>query len=409
MLHEISGVHVFMVDRRFMQHLSTSKFEIHLSGNMGQTLSEPVTAKETSSCANEFVKVGASCMQGWRINMEDAHTHLLSLAEDKEAMFFAVYDGHGGAKVAEYAGINLHKKIVSHSSYKKGDIVDAMKSSFLEVDSDMLKDENMKDELAGTTAVVVLIKNGKIYCGNVGDSRSVASVAGAVQQLSFDHKPSNEGETKRIVAAGGWVEFNRVNGNLALSRALGDFVFKKNEKKPPEEQIVTAYPDVVVKDLTSDHEFIVLACDGIWDVMTNDEVVEFVRTRIAARMEPEQICEELMTRCLAPDCQMGGLGCDNMTVVLVCLLQGESYEDLANKCSRVYNTSGHEDSLILSESSASEAEDDSKPDAYQQRDCNRAEQVSCGLNRSAPVQSSEQPLLSGLDSGVRDGEELTIA
>ncbi|GIX73428.1 probable protein phosphatase 2C T23F11.1 [Caerostris darwini] len=385
---------------------------------MGQTLSEPVTAKETSSCANDFVKVGASCMQGWRINMEDAHTHLLSLAEDKEASFFAVYDGHGGAKVAEYAGNNLHKKIVSHPSYKKGEVVDAIKSSFLEVDADMLKDENMRDELAGTTAVIVLIKNGKIYCGNVGDSRAVASVAGAVQQLSFDHKPSNEGEVKRIVAAGGWVEFNRVNGNLALSRALGDFVFKKNEKKPAEEQIVTAYPDVVVRDLTPDHEFIVLACDGIWDVMTNDEVVSFIRTRIAIRMEPEQICEELMTRCLAPDCQMGGLGCDNMTVVLVCLLQGESYEELANKCYRVYSST-QDDTLILSESSTSEAEDEceednSKSESFHQRDamlrdCN----VSTNRPSTVPSNLSEKPPASHLPGLVqmdsRDGGELTIA
>ncbi|KAL1427662.1 hypothetical protein MTO96_017351 [Rhipicephalus appendiculatus] len=252
---------------------------------MGQTLSEPVTAKETSSCMNDQVKVGASCMQGWRINMEDAHTHLLSLSEDKDAAFFA---------------------IVSQPSYQRGDVVDAIKKGFLEVDSDMLKDDTMKDELAGTTAVVVLLKGGRIYCGNVGDSRAIASVGGHVQQLSFDHKPGNELETRRIIAAGGWVEFNRVNGNLALSRALGDFVFKKNEKKSPEEQIVTAYPDVVVKDLTPDHEFILLACDGIWDVLSNEEVVEFVRARIAAKMEPEQICEELMTRCLAPDCQMGG-------------------------------------------------------------------------------------------------------
>ncbi|CAL1266500.1 unnamed protein product [Larinioides sclopetarius] len=388
--------------------------------NMGQTLSEPVTAKETSSCANDFVKVGASCMQGWRINMEDAHTHLLSLADDKEACFFAVYDGHGGAKVAEYAGNNLHKKIVSHPAYKKGDIVEAIKQSFLEVDADMLKDENMRDELAGTTAVVILIKHGKIYCGNVGDSRAVASVAGAVQQLSFDHKPSNEGEVKRIVAAGGWVEFNRVNGNLALSRALGDFVFKKNEKKPPEEQIVTAYPDVVVKDLTPDHEFIVLACDGIWDVMTNDEVVNFIRTRIAIRMEPEQICEELMTRCLAPDCQMGGLGCDNMTVVLVCLLQGESYEELANKCYRVY-TSTQDDNLILSESSASEAEDDceednTKSEGFHQRDSmlrdcnvpsNRPANVPSNLSEKPPT--SHLPGLVQMDPSTREGGELTIA
>ena len=74
---------------------------------------------------------------------------------------------------------------------------------------------------------------------NVGDSRAIASVNGNVDVLSLDHKPVNDTEIKRIQAAGGWVEFNRVNGNLALSRALGDFVFKRNEKKTAEEQIVT--------------------------------------------------------------------------------------------------------------------------------------------------------------------------
>lgn len=151
----------------------------------------------------------------------------------------------------------------------------------------LLKDEQMREELAGTTAICVLLKNKKIYCGNVGDSRAIASVRGSVQQLSYDHKPNNELETKRIVAAGGWVEFNRVNGNLALSRALGDFVFKKNEKKRAEEQIVTAMPDVEVCELTDDHEFIVIACDGIWDVLSNEEVLEFVRNRIAQKISPE--------------------------------------------------------------------------------------------------------------------------
>jgi protein phosphatase 2C family protein 2/3 len=123
----------------------------------------------------------------------------------------------------------------------------------------------------------------------VGDSRSIASVRGRVQNLSYDHKPNNELESKRIIAAGGWVEFNRVNGNLALSRALGDFVFKKNESKRAEEQIVTAFPDVEIKELTNDHEFILLACDGIWDVLSNEEVLEFVRTRIAQMIPPETV------------------------------------------------------------------------------------------------------------------------
>jgi len=162
----------------------------------------------------------------------------------------------------------------------------------------------------------------------------VACVDGTVQQLSYDHKPNNDSETKRIVAAGGWVEFNRVNGNLALSRALGDFIFKKNDRKSAEEQIVTAYPDVIMRDLTASHEFIIMACDGIWDVMSNQEVVQFVRARIAQRAEPSVICEDLLNTCLAPDAQMGGLGCDNMTVILICILQGGTYEQLASRCSK---------------------------------------------------------------------------
>lgn len=84
--------------------------------------------------------------------------------------------------------------------------------------------------------------------------------------------------------------------------------------------------------MAKDWEFIVLACDGIWDVMTNEDVLQFCRARIGMGMQPEEICEELMNNCLAPDCQMGGLGGDNMTVVLVCLLHGKPYSDLVARC-----------------------------------------------------------------------------
>lgn len=103
----------------------------------------------------------------------------------------------------------------------------------------MLNDDALKNEQAGTTAVTILIKDGRLYCANVGDSRAIASINGNLEVLSLDHKPSNPIEMKRITNAGGWVDSNRVNGNLALSRALGDFTFKRNEKRPPEEQIVT--------------------------------------------------------------------------------------------------------------------------------------------------------------------------
>ena len=97
---------------------------------------------------------------------------------------------------------------------------------------------------------------------NAGDSRSVLGVKGRAKPLSFDHKPQNEGEKARITAAGGFVDFGRVNGNLALSRAIGDFEFKKSAELAPEQQIVTAYPDVVVHEMGDDDEFLVIACDG---------------------------------------------------------------------------------------------------------------------------------------------------
>jgi protein phosphatase PTC2/3 len=115
---------------------------------------------------------------------------------------------------------------------------------------------------------------------NAGDSRTVLGVKGRAKPLSFDHKPQNEGisgprlfawslqanfvagEKARISAAGGFVDFGRVNGNLALSRAIGDFEFKKSADLSPEQQIVTAFPDVITHEVSSDDEFLVIACDG---------------------------------------------------------------------------------------------------------------------------------------------------
>lgn len=177
-------------------------------------------------------------MQGWRVHMEDAHTHILSLPDDPSAAFFAVYDGHGGADVAQYAGKHLHKFVVKRPEYE-ADPGDALQQAFLDIDDAMLEDEQLQEQLAGSTAVTVLIKDNKLYCANAGDSRAVACVNGRVDVLSLDHKPNSETEKKRICEAGGFVEYNRVNGSLALSRALGDFVFKRNTSKTPQEQIVT--------------------------------------------------------------------------------------------------------------------------------------------------------------------------
>lgn len=85
----------------------------------------------------------------------------------------------------------------------------------------------------------MVTEDNHIYVANAGDSRSIIGISGKAKPLSFDHKPTDEGEMNRIIKAGGFVEFGRVNGNLALSRAIGDFEFKQNDKLSPESQIVT--------------------------------------------------------------------------------------------------------------------------------------------------------------------------
>ncbi|XP_058823578.1 probable protein phosphatase 2C T23F11.1 [Topomyia yanbarensis] len=298
---------------------------------MGQTLSEPETSKESAFCQNDYYKVGSSCMQGWRIHMEDSHTHILSLPDDPGTAFFAVYDGHGGANIAQYAGKHLHKFVTRRPEYGN-DVKRALQRGFLDIDEAMLNDESLKEQMAGSTAVAVVIKNDRLYCANAGDSRAIACIGGKLDVLSFDHKPNNPSELERIKKAGGYVEYNRVNGYLALSRALGDFSLKRSSDKLPEEQVVTAYPDVEERQISEDWDFLVIACDGIWDVLPSQSVLEFVQAEIAQGIYPQNICENLMTRCLAPDCQMGGIGGDNMTVIIVCFLHGRPYEDLVTRC-----------------------------------------------------------------------------
>lgn len=113
---------------------------------------------------------------------------------------------------------------------------------------------HFRNDMSGCTATTALFTNKKIFVANAGDSRTVLGVKGTAKAMSFDHKPDNEGERARIISAGGFVDSDRVNGNLALSRAIGDFDFKRLSIDP-EEQIVTAFPDVMEHDISPDDEF----------------------------------------------------------------------------------------------------------------------------------------------------------
>ncbi|KAJ0002196.1 hypothetical protein NQD34_001992 [Periophthalmus magnuspinnatus] len=176
---------------------------------------------------------------------------------------------------------------------------------------------------SGTTAVVALIRGKQLIVANAGDSRCVVSERGKAVDMSYDHKPEDELELARIKNAGGKVTMDgRVNGGLNLSRAIGDHFYKRNKALPPEEQMISAMPDIKVLTLNEEHDFMVIACDGIWNVLSSQEVVDFV----SERMKPDQsdktrslssIVEELLDHCLAPDTSGDGTGCDNMTCMIV--------------------------------------------------------------------------------------------
>ncbi|KAF8908875.1 phosphatase 2C-like domain-containing protein [Gymnopilus junonius] len=297
---------------------------------MGQTLSVPATNKTSESGANDQYFFAISEMQGWRITMEDAHTALLDLDSEpgNTNAFFAVYDGHGGSTVARFAGLNVHKRLVSEETYQQGDYESALKKAFLGTDEDLLANPAHTRDPSGCTAVAALItRDNKIYVANAGDSRSVISIQGEVKPLSFDHKPTSATERARISAAGGYIEYGRVNGNLALSRALGDFEFKKNYSLGPEAQIITANPDVTCHEITDEDEFLVLACDGIWDCLSSQQCVDFVRYQVSEGKELTEICEMIFEHCLAPDTTSGaGIGCDNMTIMIIAITHGRTKE-----------------------------------------------------------------------------------
>lgn len=169
-------------------------------------------------------------MQGWRRSMEDSHIARTDLSNGMS--LFGVFDGHGGDKTALYVKKHYVKALTNLSSFKSKNFRLALEESFLKIDEMMLSDSGKKElgpqDESGCTATVALVTPTEIFCCNAGDSRTVLSKGKTAIDLSVDHKPNLPDEQRRIYNANGYVEDNRVNGMLALSRALGDFEYKKN-------------------------------------------------------------------------------------------------------------------------------------------------------------------------------------
>ncbi|ORC87138.1 putative protein phosphatase 2C [Trypanosoma theileri] len=289
-----------------------------LRGNTQTILYTPVRDKYSILMEDDKLRVGASSMQGWRSTMEDAHTIHLSLprlpshmaAED--GALAAVFDGHCGSKMSQTAATHILEWITSMDSFKEGNIVKAIRDGFIAGDAAMLK--SSPHEPSGSTGNCVILVQNHLYCGNVGDSRAVLCRDGIAFALSEDHKPNLPKEMERIMKAGGHVQNGRVNGILSLSRAFGDFAFKCGDL-PPEEQAVTVNPDVAHIELTPQDEFVIIACDGIWDIVSSQKAVDIVRNEVAEHSDLSLACERLMDTCLSR--VSTGAGTDNMTVIIL--------------------------------------------------------------------------------------------
>ena len=157
---------------------------------------------------------------------------------------------------------------------------------------------------SGCTAVVAVLRDNQLFVANAGDSRCVVCREGKAIEMSFDHKPEDDCERQRIEKAGGQVTRDgRVNNGLNLSRAIGDHSYKVNKALPLSEQMITSLPDLKTLEIDrSKDKFMVLACDGIWNFMSSQEVCDYVQERLDANYAKlSLICEELFMHCLAPN------------------------------------------------------------------------------------------------------------
>ncbi|KAL6610754.1 hypothetical protein ACP70R_040723 [Stipagrostis hirtigluma subsp. patula] len=250
-----------------------------------------------------------------------------------EEDFFAVYDGHGGPRVAQACRDRMHVVLaeeVSHRGGAGGDArwKEAMAASFARVDGEVTDcfapaaaadadaDADMPFRTVGSTAVVAVVGHRRIVVANCGDSRAVLSRGGVPVPLSTDHKPDRPDELERVEAAGGRViNWNgyRVLGVLATSRSIGDYYLKP---------YVSAEPEVTVVDRTDQDEFLILASDGLWDVVSNEVACKIARNCLngrAASMFPESVSGRTAAdaAALLTELAMSRGSKDNISVVVV--------------------------------------------------------------------------------------------
>lgn len=306
---------------------------------MGSLLSSPVSEKAITLVRGTRGAHAVGEMQGYRMAMEDAYVGVEGRVGDSPVAIYAVFDGHGGQacsaflaeRFAPHVLRGLQRAAAAATTIDNIDLCRVLTDCFIELDRQFYR---MPNNDSGSTCIAAVVFHNQVVVCNVGDSRCILSRNGAAKHCSFDHKPDNLGELVRIHSNGGFVMNNRVNGILALSRAFGDFNFKMHSSilngggpagarsgdrlmASPEKYQVIAIPDIIIHQLTPEDEFLVLACDGIWDCLTPNELIKSIRHLISLGKNLEEVIEIILDRCINMADAATGVGFDNMTMLIV--------------------------------------------------------------------------------------------
>jgi len=265
-------------------------------------------------------------MEDRHVVLHDLKAYLPSALQNKidpleHVSYYAVFDGHAGTDAAAYAAAHLHELLVSSEDYP-ADPVQAFNEAFVTCDRDFVA----TSKKSGSTAICALIKGDLLYTAWLGDSQATLVRSGVPIKIVDSHKPNRDDERARVEGLGGsimhWGTW-RVNGQLAVSRAIGD-----GEYKP----YISADPDVTTVVMNGSEEFLIVGCDGLWDTITPEEATDIVFDHLEEKKEQggdiENISAKLAT--LAKDKGSG----DNITIIVVFLKSVEEVIKLGKLSNR---------------------------------------------------------------------------
>ncbi|KAK7571996.1 hypothetical protein V9T40_014468 [Parthenolecanium corni] len=215
------------------------------------------------------------CMEDCHVIISDLNV-LFDVKTPNRANYYAIFDGHNGSGAALYSSAHLHQFLVESQFYPMYPD-QALNDAFKMTDRHLLEKEDTQFKRSGTTAVCVLWHQDEnmLYTAWVGDSEAILAKKGKIYKLVEPHRAAREDERQRISDLKGvvlfWGASWRVNGQLAISRAIGD-----SEHKPH----VSSTPDIVSLQLDGDEDFVILACDGLWDSVTYEKAAQAVYNHV---------------------------------------------------------------------------------------------------------------------------------